>query len=255
MPRSHARSDRSPCPSGPRLALGPRPSSSLASPPAAEQYLLGPQDQVRLKIYEWRASRDIIFEWTALNDPFTVGADGTLSLPFVGTIQAEGRRMALAGTIAQRLVQQMGLGQAPDVAVEVVQFRPFYILGHVMQPGEFPYRPGLNVLEAVTIAGGLRPATTAMPLEREVIAGQGEVDVLGLSSVSLLARKARLKAELSGRMTSCSRGCLRTARETRRSPPSWSRSAPSSLPEGGADHPAPRTERAAQLPRDARPSR
>jgi protein involved in polysaccharide export with SLBB domain len=38
----------------------------------AEDYRLGPQDRVRLKVYEWRASRDMIFEWTALNDQFTV---------------------------------------------------------------------------------------------------------------------------------------------------------------------------------------
>jgi protein involved in polysaccharide export with SLBB domain len=173
-------------------------ASGLASPPAAEEYLLGPQDRVRLKVYEWRASRDMIFEWTALNDQFTVGADGALFLPFVGEIQAEGVRLGdLAGTIGQRLVMQMGLGRAPDVAVEVVQFRPFYIVGDVMAPGEFPYRPGLTVLQALTIGGGLRTRDDGSSrFEREVIAGQSDVDVLALSKVSLIARKARLEAEL-----------------------------------------------------------
>lgn len=174
--------------------------ASLAASPgyAAGEYLLGPQDRIRLKIYEWRASRDAIFEWTALNDEFTVGADGFLSLPFVGAIQAEGRpAAALAGTIAERLVYDMGLGQAPDVAVEVVQFRPFYIVGQVMQPGEFPYRPGLTVLQAVSIAGGLRIQEDSIGrFEREVIAGRGDVSLLSLSNVSLLARRARLEAEL-----------------------------------------------------------
>ena len=55
------------------LAFGPG-----LRPAMAEEYLLGPQDRVRLKVYEWRASRDTIFEWTALNDQFTVGADGSL---------------------------------------------------------------------------------------------------------------------------------------------------------------------------------
>jgi polysaccharide export outer membrane protein/exopolysaccharide production protein ExoF len=169
-------------------------------PAVAEEYLLGPQDRVRLKVYEWRASRDAIFEWTALNDQFTVGADGSLFLPFVGEIQAEGVRLGdLAGVIGQRLVQQMGLGRAPDVALEVVQFRPFYIVGDVMQPGEFPYRPGLTVLQALTIAGGLRTREDGSSrFEREVIAGQSDVDLLALSKVSLVARKARLEAELGG---------------------------------------------------------
>jgi protein involved in polysaccharide export with SLBB domain len=172
----------------------------LASPAAADPYLLGPQDKVRLKVYEWRASRDAIFEWTALNDVFTVGADGSLGLPFAGVIPAEGRTVeALAGVVAQNLVRTMGLGQAPDVAVEVVQFRPFYILGRVMQPGEFPYRPGLNVLEAVGIAGGLRVRPEGSDrIEREIISARGDISQLSLTTTSLLARKARLEAESNG---------------------------------------------------------
>jgi protein involved in polysaccharide export with SLBB domain len=164
------------------------------------EYLLGPQDRLRLKIYEWRASRDVIFEWTALNDIFTVGAGGTLSLPFVGDVQAAGETPRnLAQEIGRRLMHEMGLGRKPDVAVEVVQFRPFYVVGHVTQPGEFPYRPGLTVLQALTIAGGLRTREDDISrLEREVIAGQGEVGILSLNNVSLLARKARLEAELAG---------------------------------------------------------
>jgi protein involved in polysaccharide export with SLBB domain len=174
----------------------------VASAPAAlaGEYLLGPQDHVRLKIYEWRPSRDQIFEWTALNDAFTVGAGGQLSLPFAGEVRAEGVTPGeLAANIAEQLKQQMGLGHAPDVAVEVVQFRPFYIVGHVMAPGEFPYRPGLTVLQAVSIAGGLRTREDSISrMEREVISGRGEVSVLELSQISLLARRSRLEAELEG---------------------------------------------------------
>jgi len=166
-------------------------------PAIANEYLFGPQDKVRLKVYEWRASRDVVFEWTALNDNFTVGADGMLFLPFVGQIRAEGTAPGdLARAIGSRLMQQMGLGRPPDVAVEIAQYRPFYIVGNVAQPGEFPYRPGLTVLQAMGIAGGLRTRDQDLPrLEREIITGQGDVDLLAQSSVSLLARKARLESE------------------------------------------------------------
>lgn len=169
-------------------------------PTMAAEYLLGPQDKVRLKVYEWRASRDVIFEWTALNDVFVVGADGTLFLPFVGQIRAQGTAPGdLAHAIGDRLMQQMGLGRQPDVAVEIAQYRPFYIVGYVTQSGEFPYRPGLTVLQALGIAGGLRAREEDIPrLEREVIAGQGDVGLLALTNVSLLARKARLESELAG---------------------------------------------------------
>ncbi|ESY97819.1 polysaccharide biosynthesis/export family protein [Mesorhizobium australicum] len=175
-------------------------ATAFALPAMAAEYLLGPQDKVRLKVYEWRASRDVIFEWTALNDDFVVGADGTLFLPFVGQIRAQGTSPGdLARAIGDRLMQQMGLGRHPDVAVEIAQYRPFYIVGYVTQPGEFPYRPGLTVLQALGIAGGLRTREDDIPrLEREVIAGQGDVGLLALSSVTLLARKARLEAEQAG---------------------------------------------------------
>lgn len=167
---------------------------------SAAEYLLGPQDKVRLKVYEWRASRDVIFEWTALNDTFTVGADGTLFLPFVGQIRAEGTAPGdLARAIGDRLMQHMGLGRQPDVAVEIAQYRPFYIVGNVKQPGEFPYRPGLTVLQSLGIAGGLPIREDDVSrLEREVISSQGDVGLLALSNVSLLARKARLQSELAG---------------------------------------------------------
>jgi protein involved in polysaccharide export with SLBB domain len=183
-----------------RVLVGLALASGCPSASSGADYLLGPQDKVRLKIYEWRASRDVIFEWTALNDEFIVGAEGSLALPFAGDIRAAGvTPRNLAREIGSRLQQQMGLGREPDVAVEVVQFRPFYIVGHVTQPGEFPYRPGLTVLQALTIAGGLRTREEDIArLEREVIAGRGEIGILSLNNVSLLARKARLEAELAG---------------------------------------------------------
>lgn len=175
------------------VAVGPLSAS-------AAEYLLGPQDKVRLKVYEWRASRDVIFEWTALNDSFDIGADGTLFLPFVGQIRAQGATPGdLARSIADRLMQRMGLGRQPDVAVEIAQYRPFYIVGNVKQSGEFPYRPGLTVLQALGIAGGLPIREDDMSrLEREVISGRGDIGLLALSNVSLIARKARLQSELAG---------------------------------------------------------
>ncbi|WP_269930506.1 polysaccharide biosynthesis/export family protein [Aminobacter sp. HY435] len=170
-----------------------------ALPASAGEYLLGPQDKVRLKIYEWRASRDSIFEWTALNDQFTVGADGNMSLPFVGSINAAGTAPgALGASIGRLLMERMGLGRAPDVAVEVVQFRPFYVVGQVKNAGEFPYRPGLTVLQALSIAGGLQTREERTDrLEREVISGRGDLNLLALAGTNLLARKARLQAELA----------------------------------------------------------
>jgi polysaccharide export outer membrane protein/exopolysaccharide production protein ExoF len=90
----------------------------------------------------------------------------------------------------------MGLVDSPDVTVEVVQYRPFYIVGAVEKPGEYPYRPGLTILEAYAIAGGKPRTGLGARLGRESIATRGELNVLGLETQTLLARMARLQAEL-----------------------------------------------------------
>jgi protein involved in polysaccharide export with SLBB domain len=170
----------------------------IGGPAVGADYLLGPSDKVRVKAYEWRASRDEIFEWDALNDEFTVGAGGTLSLPFVGEVPAAGiTTRELAGTIADRLRSEMGLGRRPDTSIEIVQFRPFYIVGHVDHPGEFPYRPGLTALQALSIAGGVPKMNDGLlRLGRDAISAKGDLQVLGAQAAYLRARKARLEAEL-----------------------------------------------------------
>jgi protein involved in polysaccharide export with SLBB domain len=161
-------------------------------------YKLGTMDKVRLKVFEWRASRDEVFEWKALNDDYVIGPSGKLSLPLIGEVLATGASPGeLASEIGVRLKNRIGLAESPDISVEVVQFRPFYILGHVEHPGEYAYRPNLTVLQAVSIAGGMpRKDAATLRLEREAIAGNGDVQVLRADARALVARKARLDADI-----------------------------------------------------------
>jgi polysaccharide export outer membrane protein/exopolysaccharide production protein ExoF len=167
---------------------------------ALSDYRLGPQDKVSIKVYEWRPSRDEIYEWVAFNKAeYTVNASGSLSLPLLGSVTVSGMSAAeLASTLGERLKDRMGLIDSPDVTVEVVEYRPFYIVGVVDKPGGYPYRPGLTVMEAYALAGGKpRSALGAARLEREAISTRGELKAYGLEMQSLLARMARLQAELS----------------------------------------------------------
>lgn len=164
---------------------------------AGADYVLGVQDKVRVKVVEWRASLDEVFEWVALNNEYTIGKSGRVSLPLVGEIPAAGLSTSdLAKTIGQRLRARIGLVGMPDVSVELVQYRPFYILGQVERPGEYPFRPELTVLRAVSIAGGMKRATE-LSLTRSITA-MGEIQLHALEMNSLLARRARLQAELKG---------------------------------------------------------
>ncbi|GJD50837.1 hypothetical protein OPKNFCMD_3585 [Methylobacterium crusticola] len=173
----------------------------LAVPARAEGppgYVLGPQDRVRLKVFEWRASRDEVYAWTALNDEFTIGAEGALSLPIIGDIQVAGLPTREVGRlVGARLRDRMDLAEAPDTAVEIAQYRPFYISGAVDKPGEYAFRPGLTVAKAMAVAGG--PPRTVDPvllrLERDAITSRGDLVMLHKEREQLLVRLARLSAE------------------------------------------------------------
>jgi polysaccharide export outer membrane protein/exopolysaccharide production protein ExoF len=160
------------------------------------QYQLGSQDKVSIKVYEWRPARDEVYEWTAFKAEYIVNAAGSLSLPLLGDVPAAGMGTTeLARDLGERLKDRMGLIDSPDVTVEVVQYRPFYIMGAIEKPGEYPYRPGLTILEAYAIAGG-KPRSGLTRLTRESIATRGDLDSLTLEAQGTLARLARLQAEL-----------------------------------------------------------
>ncbi len=199
-----------PCPVGRLSPLSPRRvlcaaamlfvlTAPLAAIAQQSEYRLGAQDKIRLKVYEWRSTINAVFEWTSLNGEFTVGASGAISLPLLGEIHTAGASTGeLAKAIGENLRQRIGLTDAPNVAVEVVQYRPFYIVGAVNKPGEYPFRPELSVLQALSIAGGmLGSGESGLRLSREIITGQGESQISEAEANGLLARKARLEAELA----------------------------------------------------------
>jgi polysaccharide export outer membrane protein/exopolysaccharide production protein ExoF len=175
-----------------------------ACPVHAEEYRLGVQDKVRIKVIEWRAPQEAVHEWVALNGEFLVGPSGSISLPLVGDVSAAGTTTdELAKRIGEGVRNRVGLTATPTASVEIIQFRPFYILGRVDKPGEFPYRPGLSVMQAVSIAGGLpRVADPAlMRMGREIANAEGGLSLLKAEISSLIGRRARLEAELAGAST------------------------------------------------------
>ena len=162
-------------------------------------YKLGALDRIRIKVYSWRPSQDQIFEWSAINGEYSVGAAGNVSVPLIGELLASGKSTAtLAMDVATAVQARIGMVEKPDASVEVVQFRPFYIVGDVQKPGEYPFRPGLTVLQALTLSGGFyRESRAGVRLERELISGNGDLELLTTEKLTLTARKARLDAELT----------------------------------------------------------
>ena len=87
---------------------------------------------------------------------YHLDAGGSITMPLIGGVPARGRTPAgLAGEIAARL--RNGYIREPSVAVEIEAYRPFFILGEVSAPGQYPYVPNMTVESAVAIAGGFSP--------------------------------------------------------------------------------------------------
>lgn len=163
-----------------------------------EAYQLGAEDKLRVRVPVLRNfSGEPQPEAAVLNDEFTVGPGGNLSLPLIGAIPAAGKTTeAVANEIADRLRTVLGAERSPRISIEVTRFRPFYIVGAVSHPGEYPYRPGMTVLQAVSIGGGLfRPGQNEAG---QGAAGPQQADLrfLLLQSDRLILRRARLQAEL-----------------------------------------------------------
>lgn len=175
---------------------------SAAAPEAGvQEYRLGIRDRVRVQVFEWRPSRDEIYSWNALNQIYTVDPSGRIAMPLVGVVPAAGYTTEELGTIISRqLMRKLKLATPPDATVEVTDFRPIYVSGAVERAGEYPYTAGMDVLQGVSLGGGLfrNSAVGSLRLEREFITTVGTYQGLEQDRQRLLARKARLDAELSG---------------------------------------------------------
>ena len=124
-------------------SVGGLPAVSTAN---ADQYRLGPGDELRVII----PGLTEIENGTA----FVVNDRGELTLPLMGGIPVKGSTIPeLEQRVAALLVEKR-LMVSPAVSIQPVKLRPIYILGEVRSPGEYPYRPGMTVVTAVSVAGG-----------------------------------------------------------------------------------------------------
>ncbi len=100
--------------------------------------------------------RITVFGHKELSGEFTVSGAGEVVMPLIGGVVGRGLTTAeLAQAIVGRLRPDYLVN--PRVSVELLGYRPFYILGEVKKPGNYPYVEGMTVLNAVALAGGFAP--------------------------------------------------------------------------------------------------
>ena len=100
--------------------------------------------------------RVVVYGQEGLTNTYAIDAGGSITMPLIGSVPARGRTTAgLAAEISAKL--RAGFIRDPSVAVEIEAYRPFFILGEVAAPGQYPYVPNMTVESAVAIAGGFSP--------------------------------------------------------------------------------------------------
>jgi polysaccharide export outer membrane protein len=124
--------------SGPGADLAPLP------PPESTDYHLGPGDQLRV----------ITFGDEPLTGEFRVNDSGNIALPLLGSVHAAGLTSGGLEQAVADALQRANLMRQPSVSVEIIAYRPIFVLGEVNHPGQFPYQPGMTVVSAVAVAGG-----------------------------------------------------------------------------------------------------
>jgi polysaccharide export outer membrane protein len=107
------------------------------------EYRLGADDKIRV----------ITFGEDSMSGEFMIAGSGTVALPLIGQVKAAGLTISEFQTEVETALKN-GYLKDPHVSVEVLTYRPFYILGEVQKPGEYPYTNGLTVLNAVATANG-----------------------------------------------------------------------------------------------------
>jgi len=131
-----------------RAAAAPVAATPVAYMPAAPEgpYTLDSGDRLRI----------VVFGQDGLTNSYSVDASGHIAMPLIGSVSARGATTdELSRRIADKLRQ--GFIREPHVAVEIESYRPFFILGEVTQPGQYPYVANMTVETAAAIAGGFAP--------------------------------------------------------------------------------------------------
>jgi len=139
------------------LRAAPQPSVVYAAPQFAA--VERPTPAVYDTAYHLDAGdklRVVVYGQEGLTNTYAIDASGVITMPLIGRVPARGRTpTGLAAEIATKL--RNGYIREPSVAVEVETYRPFFILGEVAAPGQYPYVPNMTVESAVAIAGGFSP--------------------------------------------------------------------------------------------------
>lgn len=165
-----------------------------------DAYLLSAGDRLGIRIVAWQEANRQFELMTAVSGDYQVQFDGTLSMPLIGRIIVDGLTSAETGELVSiELQSKIGSIDPPSTSIEILEYRPLFIVGDVARPGSYPALPGITAIQAFAIAGGSRSSRDFLTSSnsREALRDQGALSRM-LSEISRLkVRTVRLEAEVN----------------------------------------------------------
>jgi polysaccharide export outer membrane protein len=142
------------------FAYMPSPSPTMRPEPGAQPGIVygppTPRYNGDYRLDSGDRLRVVVYGQEGLTNVYAVGANGSITMPLIGSVSARGQTPSqLARTITARL--RNGYIREPSVSAEIESYRPFFILGEVAAPGQYPFVPNMTAESAVAIAGGYSP--------------------------------------------------------------------------------------------------
>ncbi len=159
------------CASAPEGANGAGLSTETSSETLVTAYNLDSGDRLRITV----------FRHVDLSGEFVLDGRGNMALPLIGEVEGSGQTLRELEDRIEDAYREGGFLVDPKVGIEVLSYRPFYILGEVNQPGSYPYVSGMTGTTAVALAGGFtyRARQSSMTVQRR---GEDERQSIGLAS-------------------------------------------------------------------------
>lgn len=127
------------------------------------EYRLGPGDKLKI----------VVFGHADVSGEFVLDGSGNVALPLVGQYKASAQTVTELQDALQKTLNDQYIVN-PRVSIEVLNYRPFFILGEVNKPGSYPYVAGIDVIQAVALGGGYtrRAKTSSVRVTRDTREGR-----------------------------------------------------------------------------------
>lgn len=131
------------------VLVAPACSSSTAGltafpPVKSAEYKLTTGDKIRVTVQDLKDA----------NGDYTIDQTGSISLPMIKEVNVSDKTLREAQAAVEQAYVSQQILVRPKVSIQAIELRPIYILGEVGKPGEYPYRDGLTIFAAVSLAGG-----------------------------------------------------------------------------------------------------